>query len=89
MNKQSLTELEILNEKIKDEKTKVYSNGIAFLPAITGLTCGALATNNFGIAIGSLIMISGLVATGEILVQKQKIDEEKVKTYKKIGGTNE
>ena len=84
MNKQSLTELEILNEKIKDEKTKVYSNGIVFLPAITGLTCGALATNNFGIAIGSLITLSGIVATTEMLVQKQKHSEqeEKEKTYK-------
>ena len=52
------------------------------MPAITSLTCGALATDHFGMAIGSLIMMSGLVATGEILVQKQKMDEEKVKTYK-------
>lgn len=82
MKKQSLTELEFLNEKIKDEKQKVYSNGIVFLPAITTITCGALATDNFGMAVGSLIMISGLVATGEILAQKQKLNEEKIKTYK-------
>ena len=84
MTKQSLTELEFLNEKIKYEKQKVYSNGVVFLPAITSITCGALATDNFGIAIGSLITLSGIVATTEMLVQKQKHSEqeEKEKNYK-------
>lgn len=88
MNKQSLTELEFLNEKIKDEKQKVYSKGIVLLPGITTITCGALASNRFGAAVGSLIMIAGLALTTESLVQAKDIQEKQElpteKVYAKI-----
>ena len=45
MNKYKLTELQFLNERIKYEKEKVYSNGITLLPGLTTLTVGALAQN--------------------------------------------
>lgn len=90
MNKQALTELEFLNEKIKDEKQKVYSKGIVLLPGITTITCGALATDRFGAIIGSLIAISGLVFTAESLRpiktahNNQELSMEKVPVKKNI-----
>ena len=86
MNKQPLTELEFLNEKIKVEKQKVYRKGIVLLPGIATVTCGALATDRFGIAVGSFIIIAGLAITTESLVrakdfqEKQEIPTEKVYT---------
>lgn len=86
MNKQPLTELEFLNEKIKVEKQKVYRKGIVLLPGIATVTCGALATDRFGVAVGSFIIIAGLVITTESLVrakdfqEKQEIPTEKVYT---------
>ena len=84
MNKQPLTELEFLNEKIKVEKQKVYRKGIVLLPGIATVTCGALATDRFGVAVGSFIIIAGLAITTESLViakdfqEKQEIPTEKV-----------
>lgn len=86
MNKQPLTELEFLNEKIKVEKQKVYRKGIVLLPGIATVTCGALATDRFGVAVGSFIIIAGLAITTESLVrakdfqEKQEIPTEKVYT---------
>ena len=86
MNKQPLTELEFLNEKIKVEKQKVYRKGIVLLPGIATVTCGALATDRFGVAVGSFIIIAGLAITTESLViakdfqKKQEIPTEKVYT---------
>lgn len=86
MNKQPLTELEFLNEKIKDEKQKVYSKGLVLLPGIATVTGGALASDRFGVAIGSFIIIAGLAITAESLVQtkdmqeKQELPTEKVYT---------
>ncbi len=86
MNKQPLTELEFLNEKIKDEKQKVYSKGLVLLPGIATVTCGALATDRFGFAVGSFIIITGLAITTESLVRakdfqgKQEVSTEKVYT---------
>ena len=88
MNKQSLTELEFLNEKIKEEKQKVYSKGIILLPGIATITSGALASNRFGAAVGTFIMIAGLAITTELLVQtkdfqnNQELPTEKV--YAKV-----
>ena len=76
MNKQPLTELEFLNEKIKDEKQKVYSKGIVLLPGIATMTGGALASNRFGIAVGSFIIIAGLAITAESLVQAKTVQEK-------------
>lgn len=86
MNKQPLTELEFLNEKIKVEKQKVYRKGIVLLPGIATVTCGALATDRFGVAVGSFIIIAGLAITTESLVrakdfqETQEIPTEKVYT---------
>lgn len=86
MNKQPLTELEFLNEKIKVEKQKVYRKGIVLLPGIATVTCGALATDRFGVAVGSFIIIAGLAITTESLVrakdfqEKQEVPTEKVYT---------
>lgn len=84
MNKQSLTELEFLNEKIKNEKQKVYSKGIVLLPGITTLTGSALANNHVGMAVGTLLTIAGIAFTSELLLQgkddqaKQNLQAEKV-----------
>ena len=86
MNKQPLTELEFLNEKIKVEKQKVYRKGIVLLPGIATVTCGALATDRFGVAVGSFVIIAGLAITTESLVrakdfqEKQEVPTEKVYT---------
>lgn len=77
MNKQALTELEFLNEKIKDEKQKVYSKGVVLLPAITTLTCGALVSDRFGAIIGALTVITGLAVTTETLMQAKELQEKK------------
>ena len=69
MNKHKLTELEFLNERVKEEKQKVYRKGVVLLPGITTITCAALASDRFGIAVGSLLVISGLAFTTESLVQ--------------------
>ena len=84
MNKQSLTELEFLNEKLKDEKQKVYSKGLVLLPGIATVTGGALASNRFGMAIGSFIIIAGLAMTAESLIQTKDMQEKKEKKKKKV-----
>ena len=88
MNKQPLTELEFLNEKIKVEKQKVYRKGIVLLPGIATVTCGALATDRFGVAVGSFIIIAGLAITTESLVRAKDFQEKQEvptgKVYTKV-----
>ena len=66
MKEHSLTNLEILDQKIKEEKQKVYSKGIVLLPGITALTCGAVASNNIVIAIGAVATLGAAVASNVI-----------------------
>ncbi len=88
MNKHKLTELEFLNERVKEEKQKVYRKGVVLLPGITTITCAALASDRFGIAVGSLLVISGLAFTTESLVQtkefKRKEEPQTEKVYAKV-----
>ena len=88
MNKHKLTELEFLNEKIKNEKQRVYSKGLVLLPGIATITCGALASDRFGAAVGSVLVIAGLALTAESLVQFEEFQanqESKVeKVYEKV-----
>ena len=79
MNKYKLTELEFLNEKIKDEKQKVYRDGIMLLPGIATLTCSALAENDFGMAVGTLAFLGGLAVTSDKLTKVQKIYKKHLK----------
>ena len=71
MNKYKPTELEILNEKIKYEKEKVYSNGITLLPGLTTLTLGALAENQVCMAIGTIVTLGGILMTSDKLKEKK------------------
>ena len=84
MNKQPLTELEFLNEKIKNEKMKVYSKGLVLLPAITTLTCGALVSDRFGAAIGTLTVITGLAVTTEAIMQAKDLQEKQAISTEKV-----
>ena len=73
MNKHKLTELEILNERIKREKIKAYSDAIVLLPGITTLTVGALAENNIGMAIGGLMILGGAAISTEKDIEEKPI----------------
>ena len=84
MNKHKLTELEFLNEKIKNEKQRVYSKGLVLLPGIATITCGALASDRFGMAAGSLLVIAGLALTSESLVQSKDFQEEQSLQTQKV-----
>ncbi len=71
MNKYKLTELQLLNEKIKQEKEKVYSNGIILLPGITTLTVGAIAQNSVCMAIGTAVTLGGALVSSDIVDTKK------------------
>lgn len=68
-----LTELQFLDEKIKYEKAKVYSNGIKLMPGITTLTLGALTQNDICLAIGTAVTLGGVVIKkdNKKLIKKQ------------------
>lgn len=71
MNKYKLTELEFLNERIKYEKEKVYSNGITLLPGLTTLTVGALAQNSVCMAVGTAVTLGGALISNDIVDTKK------------------
>ena len=71
MNKYKLTELQLLNEKIKQEKEKVYSNGIILLPGITTLTVGDIAQNSVCMAIGTAVTLGGALVSSDIVDTKK------------------
>ena len=71
MNKYKPTELEILNERIKYEKEKVYSNGITLLPGLTTLTLGALAENQVCMAIGTIVTLGGAILSSNMVNTKK------------------
>lgn len=67
MKRYKLTELEFLNERIKFEKEKVYSNGITLLPGLATLTVGALAENQICMAIGTAVTLGGVILSSDIV----------------------
>lgn len=71
MNRYKLTELEFLNERIKYEKERVYSNGIKLLPGLTTLTVGALAENQVCMAIGTAVTLGGVILSSNMVNTKK------------------
>ncbi len=79
MNKQTLTELEFLNERVKYEKRQFYSKGLRLLPGIATLTTCSLANNHFGIAIGMATTLGGLALTENNIYKAKKYIKKHVK----------
>lgn len=79
MKKYKLTDLQMLDQMLKEEKQKTYSNAITLLPGITVLTCSALSYNKFGVAIGTLATLGGIIASKNVNVSKAIIKVKKVK----------